>query len=342
MFRLQNPEYLWLLALLPLLVGLFVWYWRARRAALDRFADRELIGRLAPGLNRRLPWTKFSLLLLSIPFLALALANPQWSSERQEVNRRGIDVLIALDVSNSMLAQDVQPSRMERARYFATTLVSELTGNNIGVELFTCTTLMQAPLTTDYAFVKSVITAAGPYQISAQGTNLAEAITTAEAAFEEGSKNHRALILISDGEDHDGTAAAAAAAAHDNGLMIYSVGVGKQESSFMPVEFNNGRKDYVRAQGGGPATTNANPETLQAIASSGGGEFFPLSGDGKGLAEAIKNRVDRIEKQEFESQSFSAYDSYFYYFLAPALLLLLIEFALGRKDRRIAQEVENY
>lgn len=340
MFRLQNPEYLWLLLAIPVLLGIFLWYWRSRRAALDQFADRELMGQLAPGMNRRLPWTKFSLLLLSIPLLSLAMTNPQWSAERQEVKRRGIDVIIGLDVSNSMLAEDVQPSRMERARYFATTLVDELAGNNIGVELFTCTSLMQAPLTTDYAFVKAVISSAGPYQISAQGTNLAEAIEKAEDAYEDGSANHRALILISDGEDHDGSAAAAAAAAHGEGLMIYTIGVGKQEGSFMPLDLPNGRKDYVRTTGGGPATTNADPATLEAIASQGGGTYYPLSGDSKNLAEAIRAKVDRIEKQEFESQSFSTYDSYFYWFLAPAILLLLIEFAVGRKDRKMAEAVE--
>ncbi|MEO0734973.1 MAG: VWA domain-containing protein, partial [Bacteroidota bacterium] len=193
MFRLENPEYLWLLLAVPVLLGLFLFYWNRRRAALDRFADRELLDHLAPGLNRRLPWTKFILLLLAIPFLAIAMANPQWAAERQEIKRRGIDVVIGLDISNSMLAEDVQPSRMERARYFATTLVDELVGNNIGVELFTCTSLLQAPLTTDYAFVKTVISSAGPYQISAQGTNLAEAIDKAESAFEEESANHRAL-----------------------------------------------------------------------------------------------------------------------------------------------------
>lgn len=340
MFRLQNPEYLWLLLAVPVLIGLFVWYWNRRRAALDRFADRELLEQLAPGMNRRLPWTKFILLLLSVPLLSFAMTNPQWSAERQEVKRRGIDVIIGLDVSNSMLAEDVQPSRMERARYFATALVDELVGNNLGVELFTCTSLMQAPLTTDYAFVKSVISAAGPYQISAQGTNLGEAILRAEEAYEEGSANHRALILISDGEDHDGSAANAAEAANDKGLMIYTVGVGKQEGSFMPLTLPNGRKDYVRANGGGPATTNAAPATLQAIATAGGGDYFPLSGDSKNLAEAIRAKVDRIEKQEFESQSFSTYDSYFYWFLAPALLLLLIEFSIGRKDRKRAAELE--
>jgi Ca-activated chloride channel family protein len=340
MFRLQNPEYLWLLLAIPLVVGIFLWYWNRRRKALEKFADRELIERLAPGMNRRLPWTKFLLVLLSIPLLSFAMTNPQWAAERQEVKRRGIDIVIGLDISNSMLAEDVQPSRMERSRYFASALVDELVGNNIGVELFTCTSLMQAPLTTDYAFVKSVISSAGPYQISAQGTNLAEAIERAEEAYEEESANHRALILISDGEDHDGSAAAAASKANDAGLLIYTVGVGKQEGSFMPLDLPNGRKDYVRTSNGGPATTNADPATLEAIASQGGGKYYPLSGDSKALAEAIRTRVDLIEKQEFESQSFSTYDSYFYYFLAPALLLLLVEFSIGRKDRKRAAELE--
>jgi Ca-activated chloride channel family protein len=340
MFRFQSPEYLWLLLAVPIIAGVFIWYWNRRRRALDRFTDRELIDHLAPGINRRLPWTKFFLLLASFPLLAVALANPQWAAERQEIKRRGIDVIIGLDISNSMLAEDVQPSRMERARYFASALVDELVGNNIGVELFTCTSLMQAPLTTDYAFVKSVISAAGPYQISAQGTNLGEAIDRAEEAFEEESANHRALILISDGEDHDGSAAAAAAAAHDDGLLIYTVGVGKQEGSFMPLTLNNGRKDYVRMAGGGPATTNADPATLERVAENGGGTYFPLSGDSKALAEAIRKRVDLIEKQEFESQAFSTYDSFFYYFLAPAFLLLLLDFGLGRKDRRKAKKFE--
>lgn len=330
MFRVEHPDYLWLLLLVPIVVGLFVWYWRQRRAALDRFADRELISFLAPGVNRRLPWTKFGLLALSLPLLVLSLANPQWSAQREEIRRRGIDLIVALDISNSMRAEDVKPSRMERARFFTNTLIDELAGNNIGVELFTCTAVMAAPLTTDYAFVKSVVSTAAPYQISAQGTNLAEAITTAEAAFDPESANHRALIIVSDGEDHSGEAAAAAARAHDAGLLVYTVGVGQSSGSLMPVQLNNGRSDYIRESGGGPATTSADPATLQDIAQSGGGDYFTLSGDSENLAQALRARVDRIEKQEFESQEFSTYDSYFYWFLAPAVLLLLLDMGIGQ------------
>ena len=338
MFRLEHPEYLWLLVLVPLLLGLFVWHWRQRRAALDRFADRELLDYLAPGVNRRLPWTKFGLLLLSLPLLILALANPQWSAQREEMQRRGIDLVIALDISNSMLAEDVKPSRMDRARFFTTTLVDELAGNNIGVELFTCTAVMAAPLTTDYNFVKNVISAAAPYQISAQGTNLAEAINVAEAAFDEESANHRALIIVSDGEDHAGAAATAAARANEAGLLVYTVGIGKSGASLMPVLLNNGRSDYIREAGGGPATTSADQATLEDIASSGGGAYFTLSGDSENLARALRAQVDRIEKQEFETQSFSSYDSYFYWFLAPGVILLLLNLAIGYSARNLAGE----
>ncbi|MBB4078937.1 Ca-activated chloride channel family protein [Lewinella aquimaris] len=333
MVRFEHPDYLWLLLLVPAVIGLFFWYWRQRRAALDRFADRELLDHLAPGINRRLPWTKFILLALSLPLFVVALANPQWSAQREEMQRRGIDLVIALDISNSMLAEDVKPSRMDRARFFTTTLIDELAGNNIGVELFTCTAVMAAPLTTDYNFVKSVVSTAAPYQISAQGTNLAEAITTAEAAFDEESANHRALIIISDGEDHEGSATSAAKRANEAGLLVYTVGVGKSGASLMPVQLNNGRSDYIRQSGGGPATTSADMATLEDIASSGGGSYFTLSGDSENLAQALRAQVDRIEKQEFETQSFSSYDSYFYWFLAPAVLLLLIEMSIGYRAR---------
>ncbi|MEM9835059.1 MAG: VWA domain-containing protein [Bacteroidota bacterium] len=340
MFRLENPEHLWLLLLIPVLLLAFGVYWRARRSALARFAERDLLDHLAPGISQRRPWTKFLLVLAAIPFLAIAFANPQWSIQREEIKRRGIDLVIALDVSHSMLAEDVQPSRMERARYFASTLVDELTGNNIGVELFTCTAMMTAPMTTDYAFVKTVLATAGPYQIGTQGTNIGEAIQVADENFKEENANHRALIIISDGEDQDGSAANAAARAHDEGLLIYTVGVGKEEGSYMPLILDNGSRDYVRDGGGRPAKSSANFATLTAIAEAGGGKYYPLSSDSEALANALRSQIDQIEKMEFESQSFSSYDSYFYYFLAPAILLLLIEFIISYRDKKKAAVFE--
>lgn len=338
MFRLENPDYLWWLLLLPMLLLTYSFYWRSRQQALRSFAERALLDRLAPGWSQRLPWTKFLLLLAAVPLLALAYANPQWSSQREEVKRRGIDLIIALDVSRSMLAEDVQPSRMDRANYFASTLVDALSGNNIGVELFTCTAIMQAPLTTDYAFVKSVIATAGPYQIGAQGTNIGEAIQVAEKSFKADNQNHRALVIISDGEDHDGSGQQAASAAQEKGLLIYTIGVGKEQGSYMPLALDNGARDYVRNSSGSPAQSRANMNTLADIAAAGGGRFYPLSSDAEALATAIQQQIDKIEKMEFESQSFTSYESYFYYFLWPAFGLLLLEFLLGMRDNKKAKQ----
>lgn len=337
MFRFQHPEHLWLLLFIPVLVVAYALYRRARRRALERFAATEMVERLAPDHSRRKPWRKFALLLLAIPLLAVAWANPQWSLQREEVKRRGIDLILALDVSNSMLAEDVQPSRLERSRYFATSLVDQLKGNNIGVELFTCTALQQSPLTTDYAFVKTVLTTAAPYQISTQGTSLAEAIRAAEASFAQQTDsdekgNHRALVIISDGEDHDGSGVAAAKAANDNGLLIFTVGVGKENGARMPITLQSGQRDVIRDQTGNAGVTRADPTTLEAVADAGGGRYYPLGSNAETLVEALRQRIDQIEKTEFESQTFSSYDSFFYYFLWPAVLLLLIEF--GMSERR--------
>ncbi|MEO0787908.1 MAG: tetratricopeptide repeat protein [Bacteroidota bacterium] len=332
MFRFEHPSYLMLLLGLPVLLGLFVWYWRYRRQALGRFADEELLDHLAPDMSNSLPKVKFLLVFSAIPLLIMALANPQYSAQREEIKRRGIDLFIAMDVSRSMLARDIEPSRMDRARYFANALIDELTGNNIGIEFFTCTPVIAAPLTTDYPFLRSVVTAAQPGQISAQGTDIGSAIELAESNYREESSNHRALVVISDGEDFGGEAASQAERAYDQGLIVFTVGVGRGGAAPMPYELSNGREAMVRDASGNSAMTQSDPNTLKRVAEAGGGEFFPLGGDTRELVLALRRRIDRIEKMEFEEQTQATYDSYFYYFLVPGLLLLFIDYLIGRRS----------
>lgn len=338
MFRFEHPDLLYALLLLPVLVGVFLLYTYQRRRALARLVDTKLLPRLAPGVGAKPHLRKFILMSLALLFLIIAWANPQWSTNRQEVERQGVDLIIALDISRSMLAEDVQPSRLERAKRFAQQLVEELAGNNIGIELFACTPFMQVPLTTDYAFAMQSIRAASTDQATAQGTAIGDAIDLAERSFEAASQNHRALILLSDGEEHDEQAVAAAESAADRGLSIFAIGVGTEGGGFIPVLSTRRRPEFVQNEYGEPVRTRLEAQLLQDVAAAGGGVYYDLNQGEDALSEQLQRQLSRIEQRAFESQSFIDFESYFQYFIAVALLLLAIEFALsyrsgwGRED----------
>lgn len=334
MFKFEYIDHLWALGVIPLLVLFFFLAWRFRKAALRRFGGEDAVKRLAPGLSRYKHIVKFSLLMLSLAFLAVAWANPQWGSKRQPVQRKGIDLFVALDISQSMLAEDVSPSRLERSKRFAQQLVDELASNNIGVILFACNAFTSAPLTTDYAFAKLVLATANPTQAGAQGTSIGEAIDQAERSFSEDNDHHKAVIIITDGEDHDGSAAERAAAAQDKGTLVFTVGVGEEEGSFIPVTMA-GRDDYLRDQTGNPVRSSMNAQTLEEVARSGGGAYFKLSNDASSMVTALRERIDVIEKREYEQRVFSDYESYFQLFIGIALLILLIEFLLSYRTSRL-------
>lgn len=332
MFRFEHPVYLYALLLLPLLAVFFWLAWNYRQRALARFATADLLARLVPGLSGRRHWVKFGLLLLGLAFLIVGWANPQYTMQRQQVQREGIDIMIALDVSRSMLAEDIQPSRLERAKRFAQSLVDALAGNNVGLELFACSAFIQVPITTDYAFLKLAITTASPDQATAQGTSLTYAIDLAEGAFAEESRNNRALILISDGEAHDEYAADEAAAALDEGLTIYTVGVGQEEGSFIPVILG-GRQDYLRDASGEPVRTRLEAESLQAIADAGGGQYYPLTNNTDAIINSLRTQLDALEKREFELRSFTDFASYFQYFIGMALFFVILEYSLSYRKK---------
>jgi Ca-activated chloride channel family protein len=233
-----------------------------------------------------------------------------------------------------MLAEDISPSRLERAKRFAQQLVDELSGNNLGVILFACNAFPVTPLTSDYAFAKLTLATANPSQAGAQGTSLGEAIDLAERSFDPENQNHKALIILTDGEDHDGAAAERAAAAHTNGLLIYTVGVGDEAGSFIPTQVGN-RIDYLRDETGNPVRSRLQPEKLQAVAEAGGGAYFSLGNDAASLVEALRNRIDTIEKREYEERVFTDYESYFQLFIGLALLVLLVEFFLSYRTSRL-------
>jgi Ca-activated chloride channel homolog len=333
MFRFEHPAYLYALILLPVLAALFLAYLQWRKRAIGRFGDRSLIDQLMPGASKYKHPVKFSLLLLSLAFVIVGLANPQWGSKREKVQRKSVDVFIALDISNSMYAEDVAPNRLERAKKFAENLVEKLKGERIGLILFAGGAYLQAPLTTDYTVIQLFLRSASPELAGTQGTLIGSAIDAARLYFPEENTSHKALILITDAEDEDPDALLEAQKESDHqGIIIFTVGVGTPEGSFIPMVIN-GREDYKRDETGQPVRSKLNEDALKELAQIGGGAYFPISRGGD-VATALQERIDKMEKREFEMRSFTSFDSYFQYFLAGGLLLLMLEFLISyRKEK---------
>lgn len=333
MFRFEYADHLWAFVALPVLILFFALMWYARKRLLAQLGEQALVRQLMPEISRYKHPVKFTLLLLALSCLIIAWANPQFGSKREKVKRKSVDVFIALDISRSMLAEDLRPSRLERAKQFAVKLVEELKGERIGLILFAGNAYLQTPLTTDYSAVLMFLRSANPKLAPTQGTAIGEAVDLAEQSFEENNKQHKVMVVISDGENHDEESIQRTTEAHDNGLLLYTVGVGTAEGGFIPIE-ENGRSEFKRDRSGNPVRTRIDESMLRQVAEAGGGVYFNLS-QGDNIADVVRNKIDGMEKREFEQRSFSEYESYFQYFILAALLLLLIEFVLSfRKSNR--------
>lgn len=338
MFRFEHEGHLMALVVLPILILFFALMWRARKRLLSRFADSKLIRQLMPQMSRYKHGLKFALLIFGLAFLIVGWANPQWGTKKETVKRKSVDLFIALDLSQSMLAQDIAPNRLERARKFAQNLVEKLKGERIGVIIFAGNAYLQIPLTTDYVFLRQWLRGANTNMAPTQGTAIADAINMAEQSFEEDNKNHKALILISDGENHDDEALDRAREAYDNGLLIYTVGVGTTEGSFIPT-FIGGRADFKRDESGNPVRSALNEAMMEDLAQAGDGEYFNLINAESFIVDALRKKINGMEKREMEQRVFSEYESYFQYFIGIALLLILIEFVISyRKNRYLADK----
>ncbi len=333
-FRFENADYLYALLLLPLFMLLFWFIQKARKNAFDKFGNSTLLSQLMPAYSKYKHTAKFVLLLFGLSFLIVGWANPQWGTKKEKVKRKSVDIFIALDISQSMMAEDIRPNRMERARRFAQNLVEKLKGDRLGIILFAGNAYLQMPLTTDYAAAQLFLRSANPSQAPAQGTAISEAIDLAEQSFKEENKQHKAIIIISDGETHDQDALDRAKEAAENGLLIYSIGVGTPSGGFIPTVIG-GRSDYKRDNKGNPVKTSLNEPMMKDLANAGGGFYFNLAGNEVDeVSTALRNSVDKLEKREFEARVFNEYESYFQYFIGIAILFLIAEFLLSYRENK--------
>jgi Ca-activated chloride channel homolog len=326
MFRFEHPHYLFFLLLIPITTVFFVYTRLARKRALLRFGDPSLTARLMPNVSNLKHPLKFGILMLAVAMLIIAWANPQLGTRKEKVSHKSSDVILALDISNSMLSDDVKPSRLDRAKAFSMDLVNGLRGERIGNIVFAGNAYLNMPLTTDYAAAAMFINSSNPEQAPTQGTALGEAIDVAEKAFGETNLQHKVLIIVSDGEDHDNNAIKRAKKAGENGLLIFTIGVGSKEGGLIPIVFN-GQPDFKRDGQGQPIKTTLNEDMMKQLAAAGNGDYFNISNT-TGIIDALKTRIEKVEKKEFEQRLFNEYESYYQYFVLIALLILIFEFML--------------
>jgi len=327
MFRFEHPEHLYFLAILPLLLLLFAGIYLWRKRDLKKLGDKLIIDQLMPDLSRYKYILKYFILLFAFGFLCIAYANPQWGSKREKVKRKSADIFIALDVSDSMLCRDTRPSRMERSKQFMQKLINELKGERIGTIVFAGNAYLQMPLTTDYAAAQLFVKSASPKMIGTQGTAIGDAIQLSMDSYEKKNKYHKALIIITDGENHEGEAMRMAKKASEDGVLIFTIGVGTANGGPIPVnEFGNSQ--YKTNNQGGIVTTRLNENMLREMSAAANGKYYNISSN-ENVIESLQKRIERIEKQEFEQRSFSEYQSNFQYFLGFGILLLIIEFLLN-------------
>lgn len=340
MIRFEHSEYLHALFLIPILIALFVLMWRFRKRAIERFGNTNVVQQLMQGYSQNMHLLKFGVILFAIVFLILGWANPQSgkSIATKTATRESVDVFLALDISYSMLAEDLPPSRMERAKRFTEEVIAGLAGERLGLILFAGNAYLQMPLTTDYSAATIFTKSANPYQAPTPGTAIGDALDLAMQSFDEENESDKVVIIITDGENHEEEAIKKAQEASDRGIIVFTIGVGTEQGSFIPTVVN-GYTDYKRDETGNPVRTRLNEKVLQEISDAARGEYYNIAIGSDNVVRALRNRIEQMDKQEFEQRAFDEYASYFQYFVGFALLLILIEFLMTyRKSKFLSNK----
>lgn len=329
MFRFEEPTYLYLLILLPFLAAFYLYSNYRRRKAIRKFGDPVLMAQLMPDVSKYRPDVKFWLVFAAIGLFAVLLARPQFGSKLETVKRQGVEVMIALDISNSMLAQDVQPSRLEKAKRLVAQLVDKMENDKVGMIVFAGDAFTQLPITSDYISAKMFLESINPSLISKQGTAIGAAINLATRSFTPQEGVGRAVIVITDGENHEGGAVAAAKAAAEKGIQVSVLGVGMPDGAPIPVE---GTNDFRRDRDGNVVVTRLNEQMCQEIAQAGDGIYVRVD-NSNAAQKAIAQEINKMAKADVETQVYTEFNEQFQAVAWIILLLLLAEMLiLERKN----------
>jgi Ca-activated chloride channel homolog len=332
-FRFAHQEYLWLLALVPVMMAVYAGYIWIRKRSLKEFGDPLLVKELMPGASLNRFHIKFMLLLLGIGLIIVAIAGPQFGSKIREVKRKGIEIMIALDVSNSMLARDIEPNRLERSKQAISRLIDKLENDRLGMIVFAGDAYMQIPITGDYGTAKMFLSGVNTAMVSRQGTAIGSAIELAMKSFSSQEGINKAIVIISDGENHEGDAVDKAREAAEKGINVYTIGIGLPEGVPIPDSDNSYIKEYRRDKNGNIVTTRLNEQMMMEIAQAGNGKYFRATSGNMGLND-LYTVLNRLEKTEMESKAYSEYEEQFPAIIWIVLGLLVLDlFILERRNK---------
>lgn len=335
LFRFANPDYLYLLLLLPVLVILFIINEIRKKRAIRRLGNTELVITLLPEMSASRPVIKFLFQLLALASMTIVLARPQFGSKIEDVKKEGVEVIIALDVSNSMLAEDISPFRLERAKQAISRLVDNLDNDRIGLIVFAGGAYTQIPVTTDYVSAKMFLSSIGPEMVPKQGTAIGAAIDLGIRSFSPGEGKSKAMVLITDGENHEDNPVASAEEAAKSGVVIHVIGIGLPAGVPIPVT-TGGRKDYLKDDEGRTVISKLDEDILKKIALSTNGTYVRANNSSIGL-DQIFNEIRKMKTHELESAVYTDYNDQFGIFAAIALVMLIADFLImERKNRRLA------
>lgn len=329
LFQFARPYILYGFVLIPLFLLLFILTLRRKKKLMQTYGDIRLIADLTPDVSSSRPIWKFVFLILAFSFLILALAGPQFGIKLQEAKRKGAEIIIALDVSNSMLAEDIAPSRLERSKQAISRLVDKLQADRIGLIVFAGEAYTQLPVTSDYVSAKMFLSTINPNLVPVQGTAIGEAITLATRSFSETTDADKTIIIISDGENHEDNPVEAAETAAKKGITVNVVGVGSTNGVPIPV-VEGGQKNYLKDNQGNVVITKMNDKMLSEIASAGNGQFVAASGADMGL-DVIMDEVSKLKKAEYKAKLYTDYEDQYQWPLALAFLFLFLEFVILEK-----------
>lgn len=335
MFRFADIEMLWWLITIPVFVIGYIIITKRKQRQLLEFGDPELMAQLMPDASKSRPIVKFALLIVALTLLIVAAARPQYGQQEKTVKRQGIEVMVALDISNSMLAEDVAPNRLDRAKQMLSKMIDNMVDDKVGLVVFAGEAFTQLPITCDYVSAKMFLHTISPKLIPTQGTAIGAALQTAIRSFgSQESDAGRAIILITDGENHEDDAIAAAKQAQELGIQVFVIGIGKPEGSPIPVP---GTNDYIKDRSGQVVVSRLNEEMCQEIAQAGKGAYVRCDNTNTAM-RALQQELDRIATTDLETTVYADYNEQYQSFVLIALLLLVIDFfILMRQNHRLSR-----